>query len=887
NDLLDKDYDLSKVHLILPGRRPVVFFKKYFIDKGYDGFMPVFSTIEDFVLRYSGLVKIENIPLWFEAFQIQKKYINPQEKLEDFLKWIPTLLKDFNDIDTFAENPLKVLEHLASIERIENWGETLDSRNNEKLFYKNSKFWKNNLVLYKELTASLKKKGTGTQGMILSSVMDNLNNINIPEDEIFAFVGLNAITPKEEKLIKHFISHSQTLLYWDSDVYYMKDKNQEAGHFLRSHSKWGYYANRDFQWVENSFSQPKKINVVSTSQEVAQAKYVGTILKNLTEEELQQTALVLCDETILPSIMESLPESVKRINITMGYPLKNSLLASFFKQVFQLHIFREKNKSGGFYFQDVLDILQNSLIGYVPSVSAFITDIKNNNRVFIPDALIYERLNSWEMLFVFESYRNPLELIQKLYKFCANKFWEPDHEEPILRENYLKFKNLFSLLFSQLSQDASSIDSFSLLYTFYQHILINEKIDFIGEPLEGLQLMGMLETRLLSFKNIIMTGVNEGILPAGKSDNSFIPFDVKKNYDINTFLENDAIYAYHFYRLLQHAENITLLYNNFTEGINSGEKSRFISQLEFESDHKINEIVASYSGDLERSGEFSIEKTPALVEAIHQWLKKPVSPTHLTSYQYNPVGFYLQKILRLGGKKEIEEEISPLSYGNLIHHTLESLYSQLKGNILTENDLKVALSNYPIHLEDYIKKELNPDLFERGQNYLQKLLAEKTVEKIILRDLADIKNGNVIFLKDIEKKLTSTVDIQGIGIVQLKGFVDRWDIFNGQNRIIDYKTSSVSSLKFKSEKLNNIREDKNFKFFIQLVFYAYMILNEKLAEPVQVGIWSFKKPFRGLELLHFDGVNLFSESQVSELFEEVIKMIREIANPEIPFVEKI
>ncbi|MDR2121761.1 MAG: PD-(D/E)XK nuclease family protein [Flavobacteriaceae bacterium] len=886
DDLLDKNYDLSKTHLILPGKRPIIFFKKYFIKKGYEGFMPVFYTIEDFILKYSHLTKIENIPLWLEAFRIQKTYINPEEKLDDFLKWIPTLLKDFNDIDTFSESPRKVLEHLASIERIENWGETLDSKNKEKLFYKNVKFWENNLILYRELLSSLEKKGLGTQGMILSSVIDNLKNIPIPENDIFAFVGFNAITPKEKKLIKYFMGHSRILLYWDSDEFYMGNKNQEAGYFLRDHSTWNFYANRDFQWIENEFSQPKKITVVSASQEVAQAKYISTFLKDLSEEELQQTALVLCDEAILPSIMESLPENVRKVNITMGYPLKNSIVASFFKQVFQLHIFREKNRSKGFYFQDVLSILQSPLIEYTPFISSFIAYIKHNNLVFISDTLIYEQLNTWDMFFIFKNYDHPLELIQELHKLCTRKFWKLNDKQPVLKENYLKFKNIFSILLSQLSQDTSVITGFSLLYTLYQQVINSEKIDFIGEPLGDLQLMGVLETRLLSFKNVIMTGVNEGILPAGKTDNSFIPFDVKKNYAITTFLENDAIYAYHFYRLLQHAQDITLLYNNFTEGLNSGEKSRFINQLEFESDHEINEVVVSYTGNLEHAPDFSIKKTPALLKAIDQWLKGSISPTDLTSYHYNPITFYLKKILQIGEKQKMEEEISPLSYGNLIHHTLDSLYSPLKGNILTEKDLKIALNNYSIHLNKYILDELNPDLFEKGQNYLQKLLAEKTIEKIILKDLTDVKNGNTIFLKEIEKKLTSTANIPEIGTIRLKGFVDRWDVFNGQDRIIDYKTSSINSLNFKSGKMENIQEDKNFKFFIQLVFYAYMILNEKLTESVQVGIWSFKKPFRGLELMHFDSTDIFTRSQASELFEEVLKIIREIADPDIPFTEK-
>ncbi|MCO6564327.1 MAG: PD-(D/E)XK nuclease family protein [Apibacter sp.] len=884
-ELLEKNNDLSKFNIIIPGRRPIVFFKRYLIKKGYNGFLPTFYTIEDFIYKHTTLVKIENIPLWLEAFHIQKKFINAEERLDEFLKWIPTLLKDFNDIEIFSENPQRVLEHMASIERIENWVSKLDSNRDKKLYYKNLKFWENNLILYNKLTEALENNGLGTYGMILNRVINNLTTVNIPNHEIFVFVGLNALTPKEEKLIKHYISHSETYLYWDADNYYLNDNNQEAGYFLRKYKNWNYYATRDFKWVGDEFNQKKNIHVVSTSQDVAQGKYISSILNSIPEEDLHNTALVLSDESILPVILGSIPENITRVNITMGFPLKNSFLASFFKQIFQLHIFREKNKAKGFYYRDILSLLQNPLIHTTLSVNNFICEIKKNNLIYISDALIYERLGSFYFYFIFKEYGNPVDLVHQLYEYCTEQFWKTNSDHQVLKENYLKFKNLFSVLQTQLSQNIS-IQSYSLLYTFYQHIISNESIDFIGEPVDGLQIMGVLETRLLNFKNVIISGVNEGILPGGKNDNSFIPFDVRKNYGMNTFLENDAIYAYHFYRLLQHAQNITLIYNNFTEGINSGEKSRFISQLELESKHTIIESVATYGGNLKQSNELIIEKSPAIINSIHEWLKNPISPTHLIGYYYNPINFYLRKILKINEQQEMEEEISALNYGNLIHHTLESIYSPLQGNKLTEKDLLLALKNYSVHLNKYIKKELNPDLFKKGQNYLQKLLAEKTIEKILLRDLTDIKNGNVIFLKEIEKELVSTIDLPKLGTLTLKGFIDRWDSFNNEDRIIDYKTTSIDKLKFESDKFDKIQENKNFKFFIQLVFYAYMVLHEKLSNSVKVGIWSFKKPFHGLEILQIDSSEKLNESQAKILFEEVAKLISEIADPTIPLVEK-
>jgi ATP-dependent helicase/nuclease subunit B len=884
-ELLEKNNDLSKFNIIIPGRRPIVFFKRYLIKKGYNGFLPAFYTIDDFICKHTTLIKIENIPLWLEAFNIQKKFINAEETLDDFLKWIPTLLKDFNDIEIFSDNPQRVLEHMASIERIENWVNKLDSNNDKKLYYKNLKFWDNNLILYNKLTEALENKGLGTYGMILNTALNNLATINIPKGEIFVFVGLNALTIKEEKLIKYYISHSETYLYWDADNYYVNDNNQEAGNFLRKYKTWNYYSTRDFKWVGDDFNQKKNIHVVSTSQDVAQAKYISSVLRSIPEEDLQNTALVLGDESILPAILGSIPKNITKVNITMGFPLKNSFLASFFKQVFQLHIFREKNKAKGFYYHDVLSLLQNPLIQTTLSINDFISEIKKNNLIYISDALIYERIGSSCYYFIFKEYVNPVNLVHKLYEHCTQQFWKVDSDHQILKENYLKFKNLFSVLQTQLLKD-TCIQSFSLLYTFYQHIISNERIDFVGEPVEGLQIMGVLETRLLSFKNIIMTGVNEGILPGGKNDNSFIPYDVKKNYGINTFLESDAIYAYHFYRLIQHAQNITLIYNNYTEGINTGEKSRFISQLEFESKHTIIESVATYGGNLKQSKKLIIEKSPALINSIHDWLKKPISPTHLTNYHYNPINFYLKKILKLSEQQEMEEEISALNYGNLIHHTLESIYSPLQGNKLTEKDLTLALKNYSVHLNKYIENELNPDLFKKGQNYLQKLLAEKTIEKILARDLADIKNGNIIFLKEIEKELVSTIDLPKLGTLSLKGFVDRWDIFNNEDRIIDYKTTSIDKLKFESDEFDRIQENKNFKFYIQLVFYAYMSLHEKLSDSVKVGIWSFKRPFSGPEILQIDSSEKLNESQARILFEEIAKLILEIADPTIPIIEK-
>lgn len=885
NDLLSKNLDFSHTRLVIPGKRPIVFIKQAFEKKQYNGILPEFITIEEFTVHLSELIKTDSIPLWLEAYRVWREHIHPEEKIEDFLKWIPTVLKDFDNIDAYTAEPLKVFEHLTSAERIENWGENMLASEEEKLYKKNIRFWEHNTIFYQLLKAELESKNLGTKGMISQRAVQNISRESWQAEDLFVFIGLNALTPKEEEIIRYLSKNTRTLFYWDSDEYYMKGETQEAGMFLREYKKWSVFDGQGFNWIGSEFSDLKDIKTVSVSQDISMVKYATRLLQNIPDEEISQTAVVLCDESLLPVLMEYLPENIKKVNITMGYPLKNSSISMFFKQVFQLQIFREKNKTAGFYYKDVLHFLEISKnINSVPdNFYELSKEIKTSNKVFLEQEYIVEKLLDWELLFVFKKYENPLELIENLSLFCWDKFYKTSEEFPVLRENFLRFKELFSVLHSQLTVENIVLD-FEMLQFFFKNILNNETIDFIGEPLEGLQIMGLLETRLLSFKNLILLGVNEGIIPAGRTENSFIPFDIKRDYHINTFLENDAIYAYHFYQLLQHGKDITLIYNNFTEGLNSGEKSRFISQLEFESPHKIQEFVADYEGKLQSTLPMNIEKTPFVIEKIEHWLKKGIAPTNLTSYIYDPIQFYLQKILNIRESDEVLEEVSNLEYGNLIHNTLERVYRNFEGKYLEAEELEKMQTAYKDYLFEYIKENFNTELFDKGMNYLQKLLAEKTIEKIILRDLEDVQAGHKIFIKALEEEISTQLEIEQLGVIKLHGYVDRWDIYDGTDRIVDYKTSSFNGLKVEGDKLEKIRENKDFKFYIQLIFYAYIMLKGRKTKELKVGIWTFKKPFKGLQTLSISGSDIIDDSKIDLYFSYVSDIIKEIADYKKPFV---
>ena len=884
SELLSETSDLSQTVVVLPGKRPVVFLKQILKEQKYEGFLPEFFTVDELIKKISGKQHIQGISLWLFGYDVYKK-IYPEETLENFLKWFPTLLKDWDDMLKFSEEDKAVLEYMLDDERIKNWGETLGDGDNARK--RNLNFWKKMNVFLPKLKENLQTKGWATDGMIHEMVRGKISDFAEETETKFVFCGFNALTPLEEKLIRELLQKGKAECFFQADEYYIKDLKQEAGKFLRKHMHWKEFnENRKFQWIENSFCEEKNIKVYEVAGNVAQTKILPEILQEIPKENYSKTAVVLLDENLLLPSLDAL-SFVDNLNITMGFPIKNLGFSGAVKKLFYLQKQLEKNDKS-YYYLDVFSVLEEFPDNEEDRkiIDQFTAKIEDENIVYISKKMMQEHLGELSYFQLFEK-RTAAELLEDLSNFCYQlKFREIDD---ILYENVSLFETTFKILKNHMKDYDFEI-SIDALEVLMNQLVNSENLDFQGEPLEGLQFMGLLETRLLDFENIILLSVNEGKLPLGNTQNTYLPFDVRRNFGLNTFLENDSIYAYHFYRLLQNSKNIYLLYNALGSGVNTGEKSRFITQMEMESPHKIEHIVIENTSEPILQEPIIIEKTEKVLEKLKKW-KGRISASHLISYLYNPIDFYLNNILKARETEEIEEELSQRNYGNLVHYALDKLYEGKKGKILKASDIEDLKPEIDSAINSAITKlKHQPELYERGMNYIHKSMATKVVEHILDYDLGLIKAGNSLEIISLEEGINAEFSLGENGEkINFVGYIDRIDRLNGVLRVIDFKTAKAKnlSMKPKEEKLEDFISSADSKQALQLSIYAYMVLHNKgfAVNQLQCGIWSFAEIGKGVQTLKiYDNENIDNEN-VSICMNSIKNIILEILNPEIPFKE--
>ena len=884
SELLSETSDLSQTAIVLPGKRPVVFLKQILKEQKYEGFLPEFFTVDELIKKISGKQHIQGISLWLFGYDVYKK-IYPEETLENFLKWFPTLLKDWDDMLKFSEEDKAVLEYMLDDERIKNWGETLGDGDNARK--RNLNFWKKMNVFLPKLKENLQTKGWATDGMIHEMVREKISDFAEETETKFVFCGFNALTPLEEKLIRELLQKGKAECFFQADEYYIKDLKQEAGKFLRKHMHWKEFnENRKFQWIENNFCKEKNIKVYEVAGNVAQTKILPEILQEISKENYSKTAVVLLDENLLLPSLDAV-SFVDNLNITMGFPIKNLGFSGAVKKLFYLQKQLKKNDKS-YYYLDVFSVLEEFPKNEEDSkiIDQFTAKIEDENIVYISKKMMQEHLGELSYFQLFEK-RTAAELLEDLSNFCYQlKFREIDD---ILYENVSLFETTFKILKNHMKDYDFEI-SIDALEVLMNQLVNSENLDFQGEPLEGLQFMGLLETRLLDFENIILLSVNEGKLPLGNTQNTYLPFDVRRNFGLNTFLENDSIYAYHFYRLLQNSKNIYLLYNVLGSGVNTGEKSRFITQMEMESPHKMEHIVIENTSEPILQEPIIIEKTEKVLEKLNEW-KGRISASHLISYLYNPIDFYLNNILKARETEEIEEELSQRNYGNLVHYALDWLYQKKEGKVLKESDIEDLKPKINEAIDSAISElKHQPELYERGMNYIHKSMAAKVVEHILDYDLGLIKDGNSLEIISLEEGINAEFSLGENGEkINFVGYIDRIDRLNGVVRVIDFKTAKAKnlSMKPKEEKLEDFISNADSKQALQLSIYAYMVLHNKgfAVNQLQCGIWSFAEIGKGVQTLKiYDNENIDNEN-VSICMNSIKNIILEILNPEIPFKE--
>ncbi|WP_379964080.1 PD-(D/E)XK nuclease family protein [Epilithonimonas sp. UC225_85] len=884
SELLENHQDLSGLDIVLPGKRPMVFIKRILQEKQYEGLLPNFVTIDELIAELSENLEIKGISLWLFAYRTYQK-IDSSEDFSGFLKWFPTLQKDWDDMMKFSDDDKKILEWMLDEERIKNWGENLGDDDNARK--RNLNFWRKMNEFLPLLKSELRNENLATSGMIYQEAFSKLENFAKATNNYFIFCGFSALTRVEEKLVRQLLQWNKAETYFQADRYYIEDERQESGKFLRETMKWKEFdLYRNFNWIDDQFSQPKNIRTYEVSGNIVQAKVLPEILKKIPKEELSETALVLLDENLLPAVLDSLT-SVESVNITMGFPLKNLSFSNAIKKLFYLQKQQEK-KSSSYYYADILPILEELPNDEIDSaiIQEFIAKIEERNIVYISKNLLTELVGNLSYFQLLQKPESTQSFLDLLIKFCYElKFKELDD---IQYENIAHFEKVFKVIKNQLLPYRIDI-KIETLEVLINQLVNTESIDFVGEPLAGFQIMGLLETRLLNFKNIILLSVNEGKLPLGNTQNTYIPFDVRKNFGLNTFLENDSIYAYHFYRLIQNSENVHLLFNALSSGVNTGEKSRFITQLEMESPHKIEHIIIENTSEPISQELMKIEKNNEVMRLLTEW-KNRVSASHLVTYLYNPIDFYLSHILKVRETNEIEEELSQRNYGNLVHYALQFLHEPVKNKILTVNDLEGLLQQTDPAIDFAIEKlKHQPEFYDRGMNFIHKEIAKRVVRNIVEYDLELVKKGSLLEIIDLEKEINCDfyLDENRNDKISFYGFIDRIDKLDGITRVIDYKTAKPKNLtislgKNKEEKLPELFFRDDYKQALQLSIYKYCITNSLniKSENVETAIWSFAEVNNGPQKLNFIDI------EDSEIEDSIRNLIAEILNPEVPFEEK-
>ncbi|MFI0429595.1 PD-(D/E)XK nuclease family protein [Mariniflexile sp. HMF6888] len=909
-DLQNNNSNLSELTFVLPSKRAGLFLKhQLYKVSNQTIFSPTIISIEEFVEELSQLKTITNTELLFEFYSTYTQLTKKEETdtFEVFSKWAQILLQDFNEIDRYLIPQKNIFNYLSAIKEIENHHWSLEE-NQTEFIKKYLSFWNKLHNYYTHFSKQLLNKKIGYQGLIYRESVDNLETyIQNNSKKQHVFLGFNALNTCEETIIQKLLQNNLAKIYWDIDTTFFNSINHDAALFTRQHKqKWHYFKSNPFHWITTNYTKEKNISVFGIPKNIGQAKYIGSLLNKLQKEHttLQNTAVVLGDENLLIPVLNALPENINALNITMGFPLKSIPLAWLFETLFYIH----KIPSNTFYYKDVINVISHQFIRPLLNVeqvdyaSKIIETIDANNIIYLTVDRLKEMapksITIIELLFsnwgktIDLALQNCFQLILRI-KTCL----DDNKAANLLSLEYLfRFNELFNELL-RLNTKYQHIKDVSTLFSIYKELLSSETLDFQGEPLQGLQIMGMLESRVLDFETVIITSVNEGVLPSGKSNNSFIPFDVKLENKLPTYKEKDAVYAYHFYRLLQRAKNIYILYNTEADVLTGGEKSRFITQLELEGVHNItHQIIAPQVPVIETSLQ-TIEKNESLQSDIINLAEKGFSPSSLTSYIRNPIDFYYQKILKIKEHDDVEETVAANTLGTVVHNTLEDFYKPLVGTFITAEIIKNLKSQIEQKVSFHFKNEYKEGDITKGKNLIVFEIAKRYVSNFLDFEIQDLKAGNQIKICAIEANNEVMVTIPELDFpVKLVGKVDRVDEYNGITRIIDYKTGRVEQNQVEIVNWEEITTDyKKYSKPFQILTYAYMMhLMGDINFPIEAGIISFKNLNAGfLKFAKKDKSGngakkdfLITNETITNFKVELKQLILEICNPNIPFTEK-
>lgn len=895
--------DLSQHTFVLPSRRAVNFLKKELVkQQEASHFLPRFFSIEEFVADVAEVELIDTITVLFEFYGIYLKVFpaDKQESFETVYNWSQTLLQDFNEIDRHLIDAEDFFGNLANVKEIEHWSK---AENPTPMVKNYLAFWRILPTLYTHLTSSLIEKKQVYQGLAYKLAVQNFDTYVSKNNQIFHFVGFNALNACEQAIFQKTLQLNRGEVVWDIDAHFLKDPQHPASTFMQAYQKqWKVSPSKPYNILPSTedFTSPKQFFTYAIPKKIGQAKMVGQLLADLSPNQYSTTAVVLADENLLQPILNAIPETIQQVNVTMGLALAYTPLASLFHELIRMHL----NEKEELFYKDIFLICEHPSFtaAFAEESSQLRSYFTENTILFISSSEFFEYVSATYAADFFKAmqlafsptHNHPMQLLKQCSQFAL--LLASLYQEDTLNLQYMhRFQKLFIQLTNVLST-TTYVETNRSLFSIYKDLLSFETLDFQGSPFQGIQVMGMLETRVLDFENLIITSVNEGILPQGKTENSYLPFDLKIAFNLPTYKDKDAVYAYHFFRLLQRAKNVHLLYNNDMTSVEKAEPSRFIRYLEVFPlpQHSLQQAVVSASTSATASRLETIPKTPRMMQQLEALFTYGISPSALTSYIRNPLDFYKSYLLHLDEVEEIEEEVSYRVYGNILHDTLQELYEPYQNKPLQKEDIMSFRKQYTSTLQQQFSQHFNAKAITKGKNLIQFEIAKQQCDRFFEMEWQTLTSHSLQLIS-IEKSRKISISIDGVAFpVYLKGKADRVDKIDDTYRIIDYKTGKVNTGDVLiTPDWNNFTMDYKYSKAFQVLFYALLFQDELNDAPLQSGIISFKNLNEGFMPFGIKSTTTRGEKNydvTAETLEEfkvhLKELIKEILNPNIPFQEK-
>lgn len=856
--------NLAHTAVVFPNKRAGLFFNEYLAQESDSPiWSPAYVSISELFRSLSPWEVGDPVKLVCELYKIFRRETQSTETLDDFYFWGEMLISDFDDADKNKVDTDKLFSNLQDLRNIMDDYTFIDDEQEEAIrqFFQNFSIERRTALkerfislwdvlgnIYKGFRESLASQNIAYEGMMYRHVIEHLDVDKLPYEK-YVFVGFNVLNKVEHTLFTQLKDVGKAVFYWDYDEFYMKENRQavthEAGEFIRRNL-------RDFPSplsgeLFKNLSKPKEVHYIASSTENAQARYLPQWIRNNLTTPEKETAVVLCNEALLQPVLHSLPAEVKHVNITMGFPLSQTPVYSFLIALLELHTHGFNFKSGRYTFQSVVTLLKHPYTRQLTGQAELLEkELTRNNRFYpLPGELgkdefltrLFTPLSGNLNLCIRLS--ETLQQVAGIYQANTSGTEDTDAFNQLYRESLFKAYTTINRFRTLIEEDELTVQSETFRRLLVK-VLSATNIPFHGEPAIGMQVMGVLETRNLDFRHLVLLSVNEGQLPKSGGDSSFIPYNLRKAFGMTTIEHKIAVYAYYFYRLLQRAERITLMYNTSSDGLNRGEWSRFMLQFLIEWPHPITRQFLE-AGQSPQGTSITVEKTPDVMRRMQSLFdvranpKAKFSPSALNYYLDCPLKFYYRYVAGLSAPDEVSAEIDSATFGSIFHYAAEHIYKDLTthGKVINKEALETLLRN-EVKLQDYVDTAFKKLFFNVPQNekpeYNGVQLINSAVIARYLKQLLqnDLRYAPFTFIAS-EMEVDEPIDIQtpkGVIKSRIGGIIDRMDSKDGTLRIVDYKTGGDADTPPHVESLF-IPDKKRSNYVFQTFLYAAIMCRKQ------------------------------------------------------------